>query len=56
MANAKEVLMQSRRLHESLSELEKLIEQGDRAALQGYIERVSHRRGRWQMGRESDAP
>lgn len=56
MANAKEVLLQSRHLHESLSELEKLIEQGDRPALQRYIETVSRRRGHWQMGRESDTP
>ncbi len=56
MANAKEVLLQSRHLHESLSELETLIEQGDRPALQRYIETVSRRRCHWQMGRESDTP
>jgi prephenate dehydrogenase len=56
MANASEVLAQSRHLHESLSELERLVQQGDRQALRRYIEAVSRRRSHWQMGRESDAP
>ncbi len=54
MANATEVLTQSRHLQDSLSELEGLIRQGDRAALRLYIEKVSLRRSQWQMGGAPD--
>ncbi len=54
MANATQVLAQSKHLHQSLSELERLIQQGDRSALRVYIEKVSRRRSQWQMGRAPD--
>lgn len=56
MANAREVLSQSQRMHDSLFELEQLIQRRDHAGLKQLIETVSRRRSRWQLERTSAKP
>lgn len=56
MANAREVLSQSQRMHDSLFELEQLIQRRDHAGLKQLIEKVSRRRSRWQLERTSAKP
>jgi prephenate dehydrogenase len=50
LANAREVIAQSRGLHAQLLELESMLQQQDRPAVRDFIARASARRAAWRLG------
>ena len=50
LANAHEVIAQSRGLHEQLLELESMLQRKDRPAVRDFIARASARRAVWRLG------